>query len=476
MKSKIIKAMEALKKHQALAQQDPHRPEYHFLPPANWMNDPNGTIYYKGFYHLFYQHNPYKPRWGRIHWGHARSKDLVHWEHLPIALAPEPGWKELHCFSGCCVVTEDGTAMIFYTSVSAKSFFTAVHRFTEQWAATGDPSLIKWEKHPQNPILSEQTHHPNNEIRNWRDPYVWKDNATWYMIIAGQEKGEDYGSVYLYRSLDLIHWETIGRLYKGQPYLGKTWECPNYFPLDGKYILVVSPLQQVIYSIGEFKDHVHLANSWFILDHGEAFYATNTFMGEENRLIIVGWIKVKGKKHWAGCLSLPRVLNLDKNDQLLITPIKELTALRYKHRHIERSLDLPVENAGSAPYFGECVEIKAKYDLEKVDVVGFNLIDDEDEFSIEIDFHSRLITAIDEQAQLQFFPKTPQFNLHIFIDKSILEIFINNRETLTTTFYPRLKENNALKISPFYIRAKGKIQIDFWTLRGSSSDVGMDGK
>lgn len=464
--------MEALAKHQGSTQKDPHKPEFHFLPPAKWMNAPSGTIYEKGVYHLFYQHNPYKPRRGRIYWGHARSEDLVNWEHLPIALAPEPTWKEYHCLSGCCVITQDGTPMIFYTSVRGNSFFTTALQHTEQWAAAGDPNLIEWAKHPRNPILSIPIHHPNKTIRNWRDPYMWKENETWYMIIAGQEKGDDFGSVYLYRSLDLINWETLGKLYKGQPSLGKIWEFPNYFPLDEKYVLVVSRHQQVIYSIGEFRNHKHLSNSWTVLDHGKAFYATNTFMGEEKRLIIVGRVNAKGKNDWTGCLSLPRVLSLDKKDHLMITPIKELTSLRYKHRHVERSLDLSVEQAGSAPYFGECIEIEANYDLEKVNIVGFHLLDDEEEYSIEIDFHSRTLTAINERAELQFLPKTPQFNLHIFIDKSIIEIFINNRETFTTIFYPRLKENNALKISPFYVRAKGKIQVDFWTLRGIISDKG----
>ncbi len=157
------------------------------------MNDPNGTIFHNGEYHLFYQHNPYKPHWGQIHWGHASSKDLVHWEHLPIALAPDPGLNELHCFSGCCVIADDGTPWVFYTSISAKSFATAVRRFAEQWAATSNTAMITWGKHPLNPILSEETHHPNSRIRNWRDPYIWKEKDNWYMVIAGQEKGGKFG-------------------------------------------------------------------------------------------------------------------------------------------------------------------------------------------------------------------------------------------------------------------------------------------
>jgi len=131
-------------------------------------------------------------------------------------------------------------------------------------------------------------------------------------------------------------------------------------------------------------------------------------------------------------------------------------------------LDSSVEQAGSAPYFGECVEIKAEFNLEMADSVGFSLIDDIKEHIIKLDFTTRTIFAIDEQAKPQFLIEPNQLELHIFIDKSVIEIFINGRETFTTIFYPQLNENNALKISPFFIRAQGEVQIDFWTLQGTN--------
>lgn len=464
MESGINKATRALQKGIPAARQSPHRPQYHFTPPANWMSDPNGTVYHNGVYHLFYQHNPYRARWGRIHWGHARSTDLLHWEHLPIALAPDPGLKERHCFSGCCVIAEDGTPTIFYTNVSVRSFLNPVRRYTQQWIATADPELLVWRKGSGNPVLTEALHPDGDQLRNWRDPYVWQDGSTWFMVIAGQFKGEKSGSVLLYRSTNLRAWEYLGRLYQGDSSQGKTWECPNYFRLGDKHLLLVSPFRQVIYSIGDFVDHTHTSEGWYVFDHGIHFYATNTYRDDRGSTIAVGWIKVRGGSSWAGCLSLPRQLGLDEDRQLHIEPISALQDLRQKHIHYERSLDGSVDVAGTGPYFGECVEIMAKYDLSAAESVGFRLVDDDREHLIQYDYAANTLRAFDETAGLQFHPPAGRLDLQIFIDRSVVEIFINNRETFTAVFYPSLEGSNALKIAPFFVKARGEVRIDFWTL------------
>ncbi len=174
------------------------RPIYHFLAPANWMNDPNGTLFYKGEYHLFYQLNPYKNKWGRIHWGHAKSKDLVHWEHLPIALLPSRTKGERHCFSGCCV-DDDGRPTILYTKIgSIRDVFTGA----EQWLARGDENLRQWVKCEDNPVMDDSLH-GDLKVRQWRDPYIWKQDGTWYCVLGGHFRWKHKGVVLLYRSKDL---------------------------------------------------------------------------------------------------------------------------------------------------------------------------------------------------------------------------------------------------------------------------------
>jgi len=468
MLASIRKATQAVLKSVPRAARSLYRPRYHFLPPANWMNDPNGTIYIDGEYHLFYQFNPYRPRWGSIHWGHAKSKDLVHWEHLPLALAPDGGLGELHCFSGCCVLGDDGIPVIFYTRIGFFSLITLARRYAQQWLATSDREMIIWKKHPANPVLSEQAHHGNPPF-HWRDPYVWRTGTGWRMVLAGQYPQEKFGSVFLYRSADLLHWDFMGRLCRGDESLGKGWECPNYFRLGEKYVLVVSPYRQVIYSIGSFDGLHHLpetgsgGGSWHVLDHGKAFYATNTWQDDQGRTLLAGWIKVDGKGAWAGCLSLPREVSLGEGGFLTIEPLRELQALRSEHSHFETRPGTRTELLLPEAFEGDCVEILARYDLQGTGQVGFRLCDAKNEYLISLDLQEWTLQAVHETARLQA-KHTAAVELHIFIDHSVIEIFINHHEVFTTIFYPETGPGHELCSLPFFSAGNGSASIDFWKL------------
>jgi len=460
--SKINQAARALLKNIPKAQADPHRPHYHFLPPANWMNDPNGTIFHDGEYHLFYQFNPARPKWGNLHWGHAKSIDLVDWEHLPIALAPNGFPGELHCWSGCCVIDDDGKPLIFYTSMNLQSLLTRAKRYSQQWMATGSLNLINWEKYPENPVLSEAIHgEPIPE--HWRDPYIWKEDGGWLMALCGQYANEQIGRVFLYQSQNLQSWEYAGVLTQGAEDQGRGWECPNYFPLGDRYVLVVSPYGPVVYSVGDFNGHQHRAEAWYTLDHGKDFYATNTYLDDQGRTIIVGWVKAKGDG-WAGCLSLPRELKLRNGKQLSMTPIPALEKLRHSHQRFERSLESMTETAGTAPLFGKQIEIKAWFEMEEAESYGFKLLDDNNEYLIAFDPLSRELQVLDETAGLQFGEDGQPVELHIFIDHSVIEIFINSSEAFTAVFRPQLADYHNLKIMPYVTRGKGRFSIDTWKL------------
>ncbi len=467
---KVNKSLQALMRALPAAINDPFRPKYHFLPPANWMNDPNGTIYFRGEYHLFYQQNPYKPTWGRMQWGHAKTADLVHWQHLPMALVPDGFPGEVQCWSGCCVIAPGDIPTIFYTSMNAPALLSHAERFSQQWVATSDEEMLVWEKSSRNPVLHERKSHPGGFIpRQWRDPYIWREGDRWYMVLGGREPDEAYGCVFLYSSSDLYDWEYLGVLstYRDAP--RKSIECANYFPLDGKYVLLVSPYTQVSYSVGDFQNHRHTGKEWHAFDHSLQYYATNTFHDDQSRMIVVGWIRAQGRSGWAGCLSLPRVVSLDQSDQLRIAPVKELAQLRDAHSHEEFKLNRAAPTTRGQGVRGDCVEIFADYDLKTAGVLGFRLIDDEQVHLISYDFQRNIFTAVDETASLQF-PQGNKLSLHIFIDHSVIEVFINSRECFSATIYPKLVDRHLLEIIPYFENASGAVSLDYWKIRS----IGLD--
>jgi len=295
---------------------DPHRPRYHFLPPANWLNDPNGLIHWKGQYHLFYQYNPNGPFWGTIHWGHAASTDLVHWMHLPIALAPTPeSADEDGCWSGCAVDNQ-GIPTLIYTGKRGEEEFPCL--------ATSPDDLLTWQKYAANPLIPGP---PSDlQVVGFRDPSVWQEGDKWYQLI-GSGIPEVGGTALLYTSPDLIHWEYMHPLYTGDKnrtdpvWTGSMWECPQLFPLGEKHVLLVSVWEHgrpyyAVYFVGSYVNHRFLPETQCIVDGGGHFYAPQTLRDDQRRRLMWGWLwEGRSIAHqqaagWAGVMSLPRLLRL----------------------------------------------------------------------------------------------------------------------------------------------------------------------
>ncbi|HAX96136.1 MAG TPA: hypothetical protein DCY35_06410, partial [Prolixibacteraceae bacterium] len=206
-----------------------YRPQFHFSPEANWMNDPNGMVFYDGEYHLFYQHYPDSTVWGPMHWGHAVSKDLVHWEHMPIALYPDSLGM---IFSGSAVVDWKNTSGFGTTGNPPLVSVYTIHNMEQEQAGQNDfqsqgiaYSIDKgrtWEKYEHNPVL------PNQGIRDFRDPKVlWHENSQkWIMVLAVQDHIEFYSSP------NLKDWTFTGNFGKELGAHGGVWECPDLFQLE----------------------------------------------------------------------------------------------------------------------------------------------------------------------------------------------------------------------------------------------------
>jgi len=318
------------------------------------MNDPNGPIFWNGQYHMFFQYNPNAAVWGDMHWNHAVSDDMIHWKHLPIALAPTPGWADADgCFTGSAV-NDNGVATILYTGVQAVSKDQATlrdgnhnYRETQCLATSNDPDLLKWEKWKA-PVIQP----PNDpKLTGFRDPFLWRDDSAkvWYLGVAsGQFKVG--GRVLLYRSRDLRNWEYLHPLASGHwtekentnPVdSGEMWECPDFFPLGKKHVLLYSTAGQVIWEVGELdpKELVFHPQKRGLLDYG-AYYAQKTQLDAKGNRILWGWITEKRPDSeliaagWAGCMSLPRVLSIGKDSSLEMDFAPQFESLRESHLSI----------------------------------------------------------------------------------------------------------------------------------------------
>jgi beta-fructofuranosidase len=326
-------AEEAVQAGAARAAQDPFRLRYHLMAPSGWMNDPNGLIHFKGEYHAFYQHFPFGDYQGPMYWGHAVSRDLVRWEHRPVALAPtEPyefGSSEggCGCWSGSAVEHE-GQLVLFYTAHVDGRTPEEV-----QTMATSEDG-IRFVKHPV-PVIQGS---PDGECFGFRDPKVWKHEERWYMVIGSGKNGR--GRALLYESPNLLDWSYRGVAAESDGTQGDMWECPDLFPLGGKYVLIVSPMNmdgvKNLYMIGEmdFAAGRFIPESSGIIDDGPDFYAAQTMLDSNGRRILIAWMDMWGSRliktgrAWYGAMTLARELQMTEDGRLASRPVEELASLR----------------------------------------------------------------------------------------------------------------------------------------------------
>lgn len=340
------------------AYSEQHRPQFHFTPPSQWMNDPNGMVYYDGEYHLFYQHYPDSNVWGPMHWGHAVSTDLVHWEQLPIAIYPDSLGL---IFSGSAVVDWNNTSgfgtkenpplIAIYTYHLMEGEQSGKHDFQYQAIAYSNDKGRTWTKYEDNPVI------PNDEkIHDFRDPKVfWHDESEqWVMIFARGDR------VRIYNSPDLKDWTLASEFGEGHGQ-ADPWECPDLFelPIAGtdqtKWVMLLSigtRGKQVgpnggsatQYFIGDFdgktftNDNDKETTLW--IDYGRDNYAGVTWSDipeEDGRRLFIGWMSnweyatIVPTYAWRSAMTLPRALalkNTENGVRLVSTPVQETEKLR----------------------------------------------------------------------------------------------------------------------------------------------------
>ncbi len=444
---------------------DRYRPAYHFVAPGEYLNDPNGTVFWRGRYHLFYQ---YAPDWRsgdwNKHWAHAISSDLVHWEDLPIALSPEPGtYDEKGIWSGTACNDGDRVWAIYHAHQSGNCL-----------ASASDDLLTDWTKHPANPVIPPDPAHVY-------DPCIWKDERGYHTLSgrissASTGDGRDVLSfghdlAYHWRSDDLTNWEDTGLFYEGgfdtEP--GEDCAVPEFFPFGDRHMLLfASHNRGGQYYIGRLEDdhftpetHGRLNFTRFGLARINTcgdLMAPLSWGDDQGRRIVIAWVpegttdERQFSSGWAGIMSLPRVLSLDAAGQVHIAPVPQLEALRGQ----------PVTCGGmtvtpEAPVWLEGVE-SDRLELDLVlepgsaTTVGINVLcspHNEEETTILFDREAQTLSLDPTRASLDvtMVGRAPQvapfalatgeaLRLRVFIDRSVVEVFANDRLCLTKRVYP----------------------------------------
>lgn len=427
---------------------DMYFPGYHFRPEKNWMNDPNGLIWKDGWYHLFFQYDPWKDIWGDIHWGHARSRDLIHWEMCPIAIAPSVEKGEIHCYSGCAVEHQD-QVRIFYTSIGEEE--RGPEHGAEQWSAVNeDDELIRWSK-SETPALKQEIN-GNTWISMWRDPFIWKENSVYYLLLSGTCEGK--GCIALYESANLDEWRFRSVLYRSEEY--ELIECPNIMRFGDRYVLLYSPLDAVRYVIGKIKRDTmeFLAEAEGIFDYSvgkKGFYAPNTYLNDPGgRYIVMGCLfegdrlNAEMKRGWAGMQSLPREVTLEKG-QLYIRPAEECRMLR------KEVLDVMNEKNCRMQAEGQQLEIEMSYEPKADTITEITVLatpDGEEKTVLTLDYKKGEIYLNRRKSTLYedittediiapLYPAEQEVWVKVFVDHSAVEVYYNGETTLSARVFTK---------------------------------------
>ena len=458
---------------------DPLRPQYHFLPHANWMNDPNGLIQKDGLTHLFYQMNPNGAFHGTIHWGHAVSRDLVHWEDWPTALTPTPGGLDADgCWSGCAV-DDDGVPTILYTGLEPQV----------QCLATSHDGLKTWQKHPTAIIYAPPTELNIFGRPEFRDPFVWREGSVWRMVVGTGIEGEG-GAVLLYESDNLYAWRYLGVLHSGRfADSANVWECPNLFTLGGKHVLIVSEQPEFKYAymqVGTVRERRFLPETTTKLDHGPYFYAALSMLDVSGRRLLWGWLK-EGRTEpeqlragWSGVMSLPRQLSHD-GEGLRLSPVPELERLRGRPDRVTDVI-LDCQEQYTTPVRrmpGNTYEVHAVVTLEKdaaFEIIVAADLNGSEKTSIGFDATTQVFTVntlssslnpetIREQTNVFHEMSGTSLTLRMFVDRSIVETFLDGKNCITARMYPVNPEADAfwLECTRGSLRV---VEMTVWPMKG----------
>lgn len=454
--------------------QEQYRPQYHFSPEEKWMNDPNGMVYFDGEYHLFYQFYPDSTVWGPMHWGHAISRDLVHWEHLPIALYPDSLGL---IFSGSAVVDWNNTSgfgkehqpplIAIFTHHNMAGEKAGGNQYQYQSIAYSNDKGRTWTKYEGNPVV------PNPGIKDFRDPKViWHEASDhWVMVFSV------YDRVHFYTSPNLKEWTFASEF--GIEGDDRLWECPDLFPMkvegtgEEKWVLITSIQKKApnggtatSYFVGDFDGKTFKGdpNNQLWLDYGKDNYALVTWSDipkEDGRRLGIGWMsnwqyaqEVPSEK-WRSAMTLPRKLSLHQANEdyrLRSEPVEELKALEGEAQAIEKTTysgtTTLVDEPGQHLYkidltfrYQSSGQVGLRFSNEKGEKM--DVLFDADELQYIIDRTTAGQSNFNENfagkhtAPVKY--KQEEIRMVVYLDHSSIELFAdNNRCVMTEIMFPEV--------------------------------------
>ncbi len=447
----IKRAQVEIEKKKPLIKDAKMRQRYHFMAEEGWINDPNGLIFFNNRYHFFYQYNPYDSFWGAMHWGHAVSSDLVNWEYLPIALAPSEPYDEHDrggCFSGSAIEHEGKLFLIYTGTTNYGDGFIQTQCLA--WSEDG----VNFIKYENNPIIKAPEGY---EAGNFRDPKVWK-NGEYFYLVCGAKKN-NLAKALLYRSKDLKNWEFFNVLAESRGELGYMWECPDFYPIGNKFVLMFSPMglheRTTVYLVGDLNYETgkfHYTTSGEI-DWGFDFYAPQSFQDNKGRRLIAGWANAwdwmpwwkdwgpSFKENWCGAFGLIREVKLCDDNTLMFVPVEEYNVLRSNEQELK---DIAVSKSKYELKAGDGVafELQMLIDLEKTTCSSFQLLlrcSESKQSIITFDLKTSEMTVDRNNAdgwskgvsRSPLILKNKEFlDIHVFSDQSSIEIFTDNYQTV----------------------------------------------
>ncbi len=399
------------------------RPVLHFTPHRGWVNDPHGIVHDGARYHLFFQYNPVAAVWApAVHWGHAVSADLLTWAERPVALTPEDG--EAGCWSGSLVVDGAGPAILYTRVLDPDPALGQVA------VARGSADLESWRREPRPSVVDGPP--AGLDVTAFRDPYVWRAGDGWRMVL-GASLGGRVGAAVQYRSADLVTWHADGVLAQRPTtetegaWTGAMWECPQFFELDGAWVLLVSVwaeevLHHVAYALGDYDGRRFTARTWGRLSHGDQMYATTSFLDADGRRCILSWLRERpdaAPDDRAGAHSLPWVLRRD-GDLLLVDP----------HPSLARGSEAVATTAG------------APLDLDPPGLAAQVLLDTAGAatlarggLTVTVDPAAGTVTLAEEGAPLLTMPAGPGGRqvVRLVVDADIVEVTVDGVAGIGTT-------------------------------------------